>query len=306
MNAPQKKIRLGWYQDKPEGFFQQKALPATVVSAFYTVGTKKYTKDEYFKWMRLFLSLPFHLVFFTEEEHVEFIQNCRAGLGEKTRIVCLPREQWEANKKPSGFWEAQYAKDEEKHLHHPDLYKIWYEKMYFVQKAIEQNPFQHSDFVWADAGILRYECLVPVLQGFPVSSRIPTNRMLLLNVWPFSNNDERIQNGLKGGGTGKPRLGGGILAASAPVWLKWNQLYENSLSRFIQAGLFVGKDQSIMINVALENKEFISLIDVRPICPVTWFYSLLWLGATPKLFGVLQNKKKTEFYKSWEEIANLS
>ena len=119
---------------------------------------------------------------------------------DKTEIVVLPRDQWTMNKKyPETFWRKQFTMDPEKELHKStDLYKVWHEKKEFVKRAIALNPFEHDDFIWMDAGCIRSENMASLLLNFPHASRIPTNRMLLLNIQPFSKQDNTVYRFEKG------------------------------------------------------------------------------------------------------------
>lgn len=292
----------------PLGTFQKKtAEVATVVSAYYEMKSK-YTKDDYKKWIRLFLeTIRAPIVFFTEEYLVSFIQECRKDL--PIRIVVYPREDWLSTKRfPPAVWETLHGRDQEKNIHAPELYKVWYEKNEFVRRAIELNPFGHTDFVWTDAGILRSQGLAALVSDFPVVSRIPVDRILVLNIMPFVERDNRrveIDGQVFiGGGEDKPRIGGGVLAASATIWTTYIEKYHSLIERFSKTSLFWGKDQTIMKTMYLENKNLFSFIQVHPVAPEPWFYSLLYLGATEKLVTYLQSVKDTRKI-SYESLGRI-
>lgn len=58
----------------------------------------KYTKDDYKKWIRLFLqTIRAPIVFFTEAHLVPFIQECRED--RPIRILVYPREDWLSTKR---------------------------------------------------------------------------------------------------------------------------------------------------------------------------------------------------------------
>lgn len=287
--------RLGYYQKLPEGTFKATKEPSTVVSAYYDMKSK-YDPERYRTWIRLFLeSVPCYLVFYTEASIVPFIEDCRKEHKDKTRIVALPREEWVANTKfPPNFWENQHAIDVEHAIHSPELYKVWYEKKEFVKRAIALNPFGHSTYVWADAGLIRNpEIRDLVAKNFPVTERIPTDRMLVLNWWPYVLADEKekvfpgnIKIKLP---YAKPRIMAGILAGSKEAWSKWDILYDNCMERFIAAKIFAGKEQNIMGVVAIESKEAVSLLDLHKISPEPWFYLLLYLGVDDKLYKLFRS-----------------
>ncbi len=308
--APAAPIRLGYKQLTPEGNFIEKTLPVTVVSAYYPMKSK-YSKDNYTVWIKQFLeNMDCHLLFFTDESMVDFVNQHRSKFGEKTNIIILPREEWEANIKfPAGFWEKQWRKDPEKDIHSPELYQIWYEKKEFVRKAIQLNPYGSTDFIWCDAGILRSQEMIPLVKNFPVANRIPTDKILMMNVWPFTRNDEVIYtiSGelFMGGASGKPRIGGNLIAASVPMWDKYCAAYDWTFNKYNRAGLFVGKDQNIMTTLVLENRQVISLIDSKQCFSNIWTFGFLWLGAPSRLFEFLQKEKWYGKKLSWEDLKQL-
>jgi len=309
--APRTQIRLGYRQILPEGNFISKEKPATVVSAYYEMSSK-YKKQDYLKWIRQFLEkIPCYLVFFTEEHLVPFIKECRRNFEDKTVIITLSRDNWEANKRyQQSIWDNLSTKDPEKDIvTSSELYKVWYEKSEFVLRAIELNPFGHSDFVWTDAGIFRDPRLVKLAMGFPRAGRIPTNRIMLLNVWAFVRNDDVIRevNGefFPGGGEDRPRIGGGIIAASKELWLEFSRLYKSTIERYRKADIFWGKDQTIFKTLVLENKTKFSLIELKPTAPEMWFYSVLYLGCSEKIFEILRSEKTNQRKRSYDELLQL-
>lgn len=295
--------RLGYYQKLPLGTFNDTKEPSTVVSAYYDMKSK-YDPTRYRGWMRLFLSIPFHLVFFTDADLVPFIEECRKGLEDRTRIIVVPREEWKANTFPPGFWEKQHAIDVEKNIHSPELYKIWYEKKEFVKRAIDLNAFGHSTYVWADAALIRNpEIYELVKDNFPVTERIPTDRMLLFNWWPYVRADDNFVEFPGGirikGPYAKPRIMGNLLAGSIDAWKRWDSLYDNCMQRFIAAQLFVGKDQNIMGVVAIETKEAVSLLDLRKISPEPWFYLILYLGVPDSLYKLFRSETSNKIKETY-------
>ena len=253
------------------GTFTDKSQPATVVSAYYTLDSKN-SEETYKKWIRAFLeSCGSYLVFFTEPKHLDFITECRGAYVDKTKIILLDKSEWTASTKfADEFWQAQHKIDPERRKvnHSPELYKIWYEKKEFVLRAIELNPFQHTDFVWTDAGCVRSEP-PPPLTHYPNPNKIPTDRMLLLNIEPFLEGDTDFKN--------VNRIGGTILAASAPTWRTWSEKYDSVLESYVKANRFVGKDQSIMASITMEAPELISLVKPQDSTVSKWFYLLIYL-----------------------------
>jgi hypothetical protein len=284
-------------------------MPATVVSAFYEMPSKR-SINEYKIFMNNFLrNIKCHLVFFCEESMREFVEEARKDFMDRTRIIILPREDWVMNKKHSElFWKKQFNMDPEKDIHKsPDLYKVWHEKKEFVKRAIELNPFDHDDFVWMDAGCIRSEEMASLLKDFPHSSRIPTNRMLLLNVQAFSKQDNTIYSfdkgvTIQGGVTGVARIGGTLYAGSTRMWNQFDKAYNIIFDKYVSANVFLGKDQSLLATLVLENNKLVSLVEPKPFFGNPWMNLVLYLGVNKKLFDAFNDKSKNSAKKSYEEL----
>ena len=296
----------GYSQKTPLGNFTSKTKPVTVVSAYYEVPSRA-DQATYKERMRLFLeNIPCYLIFFCEEPLVEFINTCRKNFLDRTIVIPLNRTEWVANiKYGEDIWLSQPEKDNEKDLHSIDLYKLWYEKKEFVLTAIELNPYDHDDFMWMDAGIIREEAVVPLIKNnFPEAKRIPTDRMLLLHVKPFDINDEVKTNNVTGQFKQKDRIAAGIIAGHKDTWLKWSEVYDETMNRYIAANMFIGKEQSIMSTMVLENKSLVSLITPPNNFGRKWFYSLIYLGVSDKRLNVI-NSFAADTIESFQSIAAI-
>lgn len=293
----------------PEGRFIQKDKPATVISAYYEMNSK-HSLSDYNKWIELFLKdNNMYLIFFTEAHLAGFIQECRRGYEEKTTIIILPRGEWLANTYEQKVWDTLHTIDPEKSIHTPELYKIWFEKAEFVKRGIELNPYEHDDFIWVDSGICRKESLKKIIPNFPDASRIPIDRMMLLNVSPFNRSDSETKaiNGIQfiGGVIPKQRIGGGVICGRKEIWEKYYKVFYSTLDKYKNAGLFWGKDQDIMKTMVLENKGLFSLIEARPILQAKWQYLLVYLGSVKKIYERMLDEKMNKEEKSNEELLSL-
>jgi hypothetical protein len=274
----------------------------------------KYPSAKYREWVATFLAtLTCPIVFFTDAETLPFLEACPRA-SSSVEFIVLPRAEWNANDPvqfPAGFWEAQLALDPERAIHSAELYKVWYEKKELVLRAIARNPFGSTKFVWTDAGIMRNAAFAALLgPHYPVAARIPSDRMMLLNYWPFTRSDEQVHVvrgvSIKGGGIDKPRIGGGVLAATATVWQRWSELYDEVVARYRQAGLFIGKDQTIFMTLVLEHKEFHSLLDLKKIAPEPWFYLLLYLGVSDRVWKILRSPRADREKWTYERFVQES
>lgn len=305
--------RTGFYQALPEGIFgSEEGETATVVSAYYKMKSK-HDPEKYRNWIRRFFrTLTGPIVFFTDADTLPFLEACEKA-SSSIHFVVFPRSEWKANDQtlfPEGTWEHQWEIDPEKNIHSVELYKVWFEKKEFVLRAIALNPFGSKKFVWTDAGILREAEMESILKGrYPVSSRIPNDRIMIMNIMPFTKNDEieyKINGVTLKGGKDKRRIGGGVLAGTAAVWKRFSQLYDEALQRYLKAGLFIGKDQTLFATIILENKSLISLLDYRGIAPESWFYLLLYLGVTERVWKILRSSRAEKEKWDYQRFAKES
>jgi hypothetical protein len=135
------------------------------------------------------------------------------------------------------------------------------------------NPFQHDYFLWTDAGIVRDDVSLNYIQTYPNISKLDTNKIAVLNIAPFEEDDVNdccFQ--------GKDRLGGGIIGANSNMWNLFDEKYNRIFLKNAQAGHFVGKDQSIMARMYLEDKDIFQLIRPEKSDINEWMYLLKYLS----------------------------
>lgn len=251
-------------------------MEATVVSAFYVMNSK-FPPAQYMNWIQTFLyNIPCHLVFFTDEDLIPMLESMRHPFMDRTKFIALPREQWTAyTKYGKTFWENQRVIDHESQIHSADLYAIWYEKKEFVLRAAELNPFNHSRFIWCDAGAFRYPEWLPQLQTFGgkgIETVIPQEKHVLLQVEPFTDEDEEeFTLNRIGAFDHVNRIGGGIQGATADTWKKWSRLYDEKLQERHTKGMFVGKDQTIMASLVLQYPSLVKMIPANRSIRDHWF-----------------------------------
>jgi len=73
------------------------------------------------------------------------------------------------------------------------------------------------------------------------------------------------------------RIDGKLIAGSIASWQTYDTLYDSIVDKFIEAKLFIGKDQTLMATLVLEHSNTVSLVEPKPICPEAWFYLIVWL-----------------------------
>jgi hypothetical protein len=261
-------------------------MKATVVSAFYVMNSK-FPPAQYMNWIQTFLyNIPCHLVFFTDEDLIPMLESMRHPFMDRTKFIALPREQWTAyTKYGKSFWASQHTIDHEKAIHSPDLYAIWYEKKEFVKRAIELNPFKHNYFIWCDAGAFRYPEWIPELKNFGgpgIDQVIPGNRLVVLQVEPFSSEDEEdFLIDQIGKFDHVNRIGGGIQGGTEESWHQWSNLYDAKLQQRVDKRMFVGKDQTIMAALVSQYPNAVKVIPANRSIRDHWFTLLFTFSPPP-------------------------
>lgn len=96
------------------------------------------------------------MVIYTSPDMTPMFDKLRSHASNITRIIPMKLNETLMSKYGIQFWEDQHEKDPEKKIHpHYYLYWIWNEKLEFLRRTIELNPFNSDFFAWVDSGYLR-------------------------------------------------------------------------------------------------------------------------------------------------------
>lgn len=249
----------------------------TVVTAFYDFKKKKFSSNNYYEWMKNFLSIPCKMIIFVGDQTIyNKVSQYRDMYKDITQIFVLPIENLHCYKMMD-YWEKDYERDHERY-HDPYLYIIWNEKTAFLKKAKDMNIFETEFYCWADIGMVRNTADLYHMQNFPstkVLNICDKRKIHLLEVNPFTEQEKAsITDACEEFRYNKDRIGGGVILCHNDMVDTWYTLYYKMLSRFMELDLFAGKDQSIMNCLYMQNKNLIKLISPinSPIDP--WFYML--------------------------------
>jgi glycosyltransferase involved in cell wall biosynthesis len=270
-----------YYDDREEAF--------TLVTAFYEMRSK-FPSSQYMEWIRsFFIAYNGHMVIYTDTKYQATFTEWRTPYADRTRIIVAPQESWEATTNfPQGFWEKQHMQDHEKDRHSPNLYMIWYQKNSFVQRTIRDNPFSHQKFMWCDVGVVRNLTLQSWASALPNHGhRILTDKMTVLEIQPFQIEErEASLTNLVDFTLNKNRIGGGVLAGGTEAWCKWGEHYATMMREFVEAGLFVGKDQNLFANMVLRWPADVHVVSADPRVGADnyWFYLLYYFSCGPREF----------------------
>lgn len=251
----------------------------TIVTGYFTIPSK-FSNEKYQEWIKNFLSLNCNMIIFTDSNNYDKINEMRND--KNTKIIKIDLFQFETWKY-FDYWKYCKSIDREEY-HTIELYLIWAEKTFFLEKAIQLDPFQSKLFFWSDMGCIRDEKMLRYLENFPNFESFKDydlNKFFLSCIHPFKPIETVIKDGLciklKNDGVMSPeifdRIQGGFLGGSKESIKDWVEMYLEELNFFMKNGYFGGKDQYIFINIYLKNKEKFNLlppIEYQPYFNV-WF-----------------------------------
>lgn len=190
--------------------------------------------------------------------------------GELT-VVALQQEEFFASS--SGInWKQQETLDPETHIGHgSSLYSVWFEKPFFVRRAIESGLVTSPYVGWMDAGLIRTRTDIRMWDTWPDNNRVARltqDRLHILQLKRFSRAERRRASRMQALSSfaGQVRLGGGLMIGADQAWKAWADQFMLSACEMADAGHFVGKDQDVMANVALRQPNLVRLWPTR-LCP---------------------------------------
>ena len=159
----------------------------TCVSCFFRVKNKH--DIQYNEWFKKSLTIRCPYVFFTDEENVNFIKECRGDLP-TFYVICTIED----------FHTYKFKDKMITHPHHcpsVELNMIWNEKIFFMNRALTINPFQSEWFIWIDAGICVYRYNTPPSIPFPNMDKLntlPKDKFIYSESEPYNEPDVRLDN----------------------------------------------------------------------------------------------------------------
>jgi hypothetical protein len=237
----------------------------TVVTAFYHFQKSKHTIQEYITWIYNFLiNVDTFIVLFTDNPFCQIVSRMRdeAGLTHKLHIIQKPFDEVKfSSPEWIATWTKQLEIDSLAHLHGHELFRVWANKPFFVEEAIQLNPFQSEAFVWCDAGCWRDPTVARICgPGWPAVQKITPNQMHILTVnsmRPFlqqlTSKDSWTHEAVVRDINVRDQaiVGGTILLGDKQAWSQWIPAFEASLNYYIQNNLFAGDDQTVITSTVL-------------------------------------------------------
>ncbi len=264
-------------------------MDITIVTAYFRINKNKYNTD-YIDWMSNFLLfLDKNLIVFTGIDTYEIIKKFRENYKSKTFIIVMSFEDF-YNYKYLDYFNKDCQRDHMnmryKDLRNPYLYMIWNEKLKFVERAMNLNPFKTTHFAWCDIGYVRNKIYIDkyLKNGFPNVSKLTEDKVYMLNIdYQFTNEDFKDPYDQKFRYIDN-KIGGGFIIGNEKNLRKMiDEFYNTILIDYMKNDYFIGEDQTLYTSLYLKNPSLIKLIrgdndeTTLPFCEMKWFYFLKYL-----------------------------
>ena len=233
--------------------------PNTVVTAYHRVPSK-FKPGRYDGWMRNMLSLQDAMIIFTETSMVEQITNLRSHALNRTVIVPLKLNELPIGQLyPKEFWQDQLDRDPEKRIHRSyELFWIWLSKSWCVSQAIDMNIFKSDLFFWSDIGCFRdrsYNSKTMILHR----EQIPQNEMIQMAHHKPNPPKENLFND-KYKHKANFYHSGSQFAAFKDIWIKFHELFLETIDNFLERGMIIVEDQAILQSVCLSYPDICAYV----------------------------------------------
>lgn len=252
----------------------------TIVTAYMEIPKKKFTSSIYYNWIKNYLEIlkETRIVIYTNSDKIfELIKEIRKDYLEYTKIIKVNIEDLYCYKYIN-YFKKDYDRDPERY-HDPLLYLIWNNKTSFIYETYKKKYFDTELYAWTDIGMIRDDKTYKILKELlPLNNieKINKKKVYLLEVEKFI---EKELNYIEE----KPykfndnRCGGGVILCSNENIEEFNKKYYDMMDKFIEYDIFSGKDQNILNNLYIKNKEKIELVEPKKSPFDKWFYMLYYM-----------------------------
>ena len=257
----------------------------TFVTSYYMIDSK-YPKQNYLEWIDNFFRIikldNCNLFVFTDMNSMPYLE--RYKLENVTFIIYEFKHFYTSQF--DEYWQACFNADAEKKIHNVNLYKLWSEKTFMIEKVMSIN---RANWVyWIDIGCVRD---LTVRIEFPNIKKLTSfDKITLGCIGQFVKEDYKVENGISnrfmrpGVIAGKGVIQGGFFGGSAEYLKMWIELYRQELNFFMSNGLYGGKDQYIMTNIYFKHPELFNLVEYDGVIyRNAWFGFLEYFGGAEKI-----------------------
>lgn len=253
----------------------------TIVTAYIEIPKKKFSSLTYYNWIINYLRIlkQTKIVIYTNSEIIiNLINEIRKGYLEYTKIIKVNIEDLYSYKYID-YFNKDYERDMERY-HDPLLYLIWNNKISFIYETYKKKYFETELYAWTDIGMIRNEETFEILKNLlPLNSieKINKEKVYLLEVEKFKEEELNYKEEKPYKFT-ENRCGGGVILCSKENIEELNKNYYEMIDKFIENDIFSGKDQNILNNLYIKNKEKIELIEPKNSPFDKWFYMLYYMA----------------------------
>lgn len=247
-------------------------MSVSIVSCYFKIKSK-HSYDNYNIWMRNMLeNIDTPMIIYCDLESSDMIRTYRGN--KPLELVVMSFNDF-YTMKYADYWEYAYEIDPERKIHNPLLYMIWNEKIAFVNRACSSNPFETDYFMWVDIGcfrnrIERGDIPINLIANFPNREKvklIPDNKILFLRT---CNEIKPQWRELMPCGLTTHDFKSDLATISGTMFIMHKNMvafafdsYYLMVELFIKNKRFAGKDQNVMMNLAM---KYVDKIIIIPKC----------------------------------------
>ncbi|KAF8871724.1 hypothetical protein BD779DRAFT_440967 [Infundibulicybe gibba] len=279
-----------------------------LVSAFFPIPKSKHTLPQYLTWIQYFIStIHTDIYFFTP---LEFEQRILAARPDHLPIIVNttfdspfsipPLNRRDTKRK----YTEMHTQDREKARHSPELYAIWNAKPYFLAEVAKNAPIKYDYIFWVDAGSFRMEHAFRDWPGgarvdevWEQGSRLTGTAKKDLMFFPLSNlfKTTHMDWEVEMGPIDEDISEGSFFGGSPETNAWWMEVYYDHHDYYLERGIFVGKDQTLINALLLlfpsriiavwpnnpttvPHLSYFPFLPIRP-CWSEWYYYQYWLAS---------------------------
>ena len=227
----------------------------TIISMYFQLDKSKHSHSKYEQWLEnFFLSVKSPLILFTDKKSLE--KSLRARKYPTTLYITnsiwnVLREVGDERKRSylENYNCVQLMLDPEYHRHNPHLYALWNLKSYIADKIAQENIYSSKAFIYTDAGAWRNA----ILENWPdenfvldVQKQIG-DKILFGQLYDEENlvEDKEFPD--------LDLIEGTFFMGSQVALKRFKNEFWNMHDEWLDAGKFIGKDQSMMNTLAFKN-----------------------------------------------------
>ena len=242
----------------------------TIVTALYDIKRDSCAGfnrnlQQYKEWMKSMLSFNSPMVVYVDEADKPFVEEYRRTKMNITKIITSKFEDLYTNVKLGEkirqvMLSKEFLIDQTVPTHpqisQPDYNILMHEKIQFVKRSIELNPFATDYFMWLDAGVFHMANRQDLIgQTFPTSKKYLNDKIHFIAVEPPTESDLNLEKFFKGHNV---RIIGTSWLGHKDAILKFEERYSDLLSETLENNL-IDQDQSYLTVTALRNPNLCSI-----------------------------------------------